>query len=306
MIVICSVFETVKVVEPLRYIKKETGSVSRTYIVHYVTDTNPSSGNIYREFFDEVASQVERELGDRNLINEVIVEVFEFEPLLRALLCILRKEVMDGNNVFVNISGGTSEYAAAAVLACMMAKNDVRPKDGSSIIPEIRPFSVRTEVNGWTVPVNKLRELYYVDGRPVGQASAVQDPVDLPTFTLPTPDQRLLLGLEVLSAHLNKVPRKSTSDRSMVTALKENGLEKLLKDDKVTDDVGQREIMNYRRNFKAKWDEKGWIVKDDGRITGLTEQGALMLRLFRPDLTDHLRKRGTQVDHPVFDFLSRD
>lgn len=304
IMVMCSVFETVKLVEPLRFIKRETGNVSRAYIVHYITDTNPNSGSIYREFFNEVVTQVEKELGDRDRINEVIVEVFEFEPLLRALLCILRKEVKNGNNVFVNISGGTSEYAAAAVLACMMAKNDIGPKDGSSVIPEIRPFSVRNEISGWTVPAWKLRELYYVDGRPVGQASAVQDPVDLPTFTLPTPDQQLLLGLEVLSGHLNRVPRKSTSDRSMVTALKEKGLEKLIKDDRTTNDVGQREIMNYRRNFKSKWNEKGWIIKDDGRISGLTEQGTLMLRLFRPDLTDYLLMEGMQnVDRPVYNFL---
>jgi hypothetical protein len=230
-------FETFKISEPAVYY-----AATKVHLIHYTDPTNEKN-LIYEEFYEQVCKMIKKGLPKAEIIEHK-APVYDFTVMLRAVLNILRNE--NDNDVFVNISAGTSEYTAAAVIASMM-------------IPGVVPFSVSTKEYG--IPEKDLRKIYYADGIPIGLTAATNEPKALPCYRIDVPDEHLVHGLRVLDEK-NKND-ESTSGTAVIDALKVSGI--WFRKEKTDDNDVERkryEAVCYQRDFVDRWKEKGWVDKD--------------------------------------------
>ena len=254
VMVCCVTFETIKVIDPAIF-----HDVGKIHIIHYTRDESENS--IYSEFYFEVCASL-HDWGNVEIVEHK-EKVYDFPTMLALVHRILEQE--SKNKVYVNISSGTSEYAAAAMVASLMHPNAV-------------PFTVGTKE--YTVPREDLKDLYYVDGKPVGLTKSVYDPKNIPTFDLSPPDRDLLLCLDIMDRR-NREDLPGTSSY-IINELKAKGIWKY-KGNKGRDltDERQKELMYYKRHFTARLIEAGW-VEDRGmnRRYILTDKGSTILNVF--------------------------
>lgn len=267
IIVACVTFETSKVVEPALYYE-----INKAHIIHYVKDPDSESGKIYDSFRRRVCERLESESPREVEIVEHNERVSDFSVMLRTVLSIIQMENSgeEGCEIYVNISSGSPEYAAAATVASMM-------------VPGTIPFSVNTKE--YTVSTDRIRDVYFVDDQPVGMTKTTYPPRTMPIYAINIPEEHLVRGLRILG-HRNEAKLSVTSGR-MVEALKEAGL---WYRDTESDDPDrkanqrQTEAVYYQRDFISKWLKNGWIVKDDLRNRYiLTESGTTVIGTFYTD-----------------------
>lgn len=267
IMVACVTFETSKVVEPALYYE-----INKAHIIHYVKDPDSESGKIYDSFRRRVCERLESESPREVDIVEHNERVSDFSVMLRTVLSIIQMENSgeEGCEIYVNISSGSPEYAAAATVASMM-------------VPGTIPFSVNTKE--YTVSTDRIRDVYFVDDQPVGMTKTTYPPRTMPIYAINIPEEHLVRGLRILG-HRNEAKLSVTSGR-MVEALKEAGL---WYRDTESDDPDrkanqrQTEAVYYQRDFISKWLKNGWIVKDDLRNRYvLTESGTTVIGTFYTD-----------------------
>lgn len=267
IMVACVTFETSKVVEPALYYE-----INKAHIIHYVKDPDSESGKIYDSFRRRVCERLESESPREVEIVEHNERVSDFSVMLRTVLSIIQMENLgeEGCEIYVNISSGSPEYAAAATVASMM-------------VPGTIPFSVNTKE--YTVSTDRIRDVYFVDDQPVGMTKTTYPPRTMPIYAINIPEEHLVRGLRILG-HRNEAKLSVTSGR-MVEALKEAGL---WYRDTESDDPDrkanqrQTEAVYYQRDFISKWLKNGWIVKDDLRNRYiLTESGTTVIGTFYTD-----------------------
>lgn len=267
IMVACVTFETSKVVEPALYYE-----INKAHIIHYVKDPDSESGKIYDSFRRRVCERLESESPREVEIVEHNERVSDFSVMLRTVLSIIQMENSgeEGCEIYVNISSGSPEYAAAATVASMM-------------VPGTIPFSVNTKE--YTVSTDRIHDVYFVDDQPVGMTKTTYPPRTMPIYAINIPEEHLVRGLRILG-HRNEAKLSVTSGR-MVEALKEAGL---WYRDTESDDPDrkanqrQTEAVYYQRDFISKWLKNGWIVKDDLRNRYvLTESGTTVIGTFYTD-----------------------
>lgn len=252
VVISCVTFETVKVVQPIRDLRAE-----RVYLLHWGMGSDKKS-SIYSEFYSEVVRQL-KELGlQEKDIVERRVEVYRFKKVLAELLAVMSHEVELENDVYVNISAGTSEFAAAATVASMMVKG-------------VRPFTVHTKE--YTISgEDRIRECYSINGKLVGQSREVREPTELPTFHLSPPPEDLVVALRILRDRKRR--GLSTKYSAMIQSIKEAGAwtydaERLPKlkdrDTRHGERVLQAEKMYYSRHYIDGWIRNGWVDEKGGR-----------------------------------------
>lgn len=262
--VACVTFETSKVVEPVLYYE-----INKVHIIHYVRDPSSESGRIYGSFYDRVVEMLRERSPLSVEVEQHNERVSDFSIMLRTVLSILRTENSgeEGCEIYVNISAGSPEYAAAAAIASMM-------------VPGTIPFSVGTRE--YTVPTERIPDIYYVDGKPVGLTMSTFDPRTLPRYHIDMPEEHLVRGLRILSERNGR--NLSVTSGSMVAALKDAGLwyRDTERDNK--DSQRQTEAVYYQRDFISKWVKSGWAEKDDrhGRYV-LTDEGLNIIGTFYVD-----------------------
>ncbi|MBR7006327.1 MAG: hypothetical protein IKH98_05445 [Candidatus Methanomethylophilaceae archaeon] len=258
VMVACVTFETSKIVDPVDFYE-----ANEVHLIHY--SKNPDDAdNVYNAFYNRVVEMILAIPRNIEIVehNEV---VYDFGVMLRTVLEILQSD--DGDReVYVNVSAGTSEYTAASTIASMM-------------VPGTVPFSVNTRE--FTVAGDRIKDLYYVDGKPVGLTKVAGEPKTLPSYSIDIPEEHLVRGLRILD---DRNARKlSISSPNMVTALKEAGI--WYRDTEGREDMKtsqrQTEAVYYQRDFVSKWQKSGWIRKHE--MTGkyvLTEQGRIVIETF--------------------------
>lgn len=258
IMIACVTFETVKITDPALYYKVDT-----VHLIHYVSDKIDSSKkDMYGGFY----SEVEKTLKSHNIeVKEHTANVNNFTVMLRLMLTILRNKPAE-SEVYVNVSAGTSEYSAAAVIASMMNPGTI-------------PYSVGTKE--YTIGADKI-DLYYDGNKPVGLTKATYEPRALPTYTIDMPPEYLVRSLRILSNRLND--KMLVSARYMVAELKENGL--WLKN--FQGDHGAKkentDAVNYSRDYIAVWTKNGLIVKDElTKKPKITAEGSRILDTFYVD-----------------------
>lgn len=256
----CVTFETVKVADPIIFYHPDS-----VHLIHYVKDDSPDN-MIYQEFYDEVCRRIS-EWNDIPIIEHK-AKVYDYHTILRTVFSIMQEE--KDKTILVNVSSGTSEYAAASMMASTMNGNTI-------------PFTVGTEE--YTTPSDKLRDLYFENGKAVGLSKKVYEPREVTTFTTESPSVELVACLEIIARSAKeKISGKSSMHIQM---LKEAGIWSYETNTakRKTDDK-QKELMYYKRHYIEKLIDNGWIRKDsDLRRYMLTDEGNIILTVFglKPD-----------------------
>lgn len=267
VMVACVTFETAMVVEPALYYE-----INKVHIIRYLRDPDSEKGRIYDSFCQRVCTLL-REESPRDVEIEIHNErVSDFSVMLRTVLSIIQGEMAgeEGCEIYVNVSSGSPEYSAASTVASMM-------------VPGTIPFSVTTKE--YTVSTDHIKDVYFVDGEPVGMSKSTYPPRIMPKYTISIPEEHLVRGLRILHER-NQAKQPVTSGR-MVQALKDAGL--WYRDTETDDPVkkpNQRptEAVYYQRDFITKWTRNGWIVKDELRNRYvLTDDGINIINTFYVD-----------------------
>ena len=290
IMVACVTTEVVKITRPAHDI-----GVDRIHILNYVKEGKAGSQEEKdREtFYDMVYSSVR---DDLRMFVDVVVEhrdvtTFDFDQCFHAIYDILYEERGKGSDVYVNISGGTPEYAAAAAIASMMVKG-------------VKLFSVGTKASGFTVDFRKQLEQSYHDGCLVGSAFDVHAPFPISSFPLPTPEEDLLKALKVFVS----IPVGKRSNVNVIRKLIKLQLWRFALDGTGTgtsaewededgrfvdgEDYGKylkrqrKEAVLYQRGYIDKWKKQGWIEKSaiNGKRYDLTETGRRYVEIFCSDV----------------------
>ena len=129
IMIACVTFETTKITEPVKFYES-----NRVHIIHYVKDPHDPKSRVYVDFYEQVCKLIEVD-GSRTVeIVEHNEKVNDFTIMLRTVLNIIReeKDCSEDCDIYVNISSGSSEYAAASAIASMMNPGTI-------------PFSVSTK-----------------------------------------------------------------------------------------------------------------------------------------------------------------
>lgn len=258
VMICCVTFETAKVADPVRYY-----DCNRVHIIHYIKD-DTEKNNVYREFYDETCRLIKESNGEGIEIIEHNDSVSDFSRMLALILSIIETEQSEGEcDMFVNISAGSSEYSAAAAIGSMMSQN-------------VLPFTVNALK--YTIENDDdVRKVFYREGRPVGLTASTREPRKMPKYTIEKPKEHLVKGLRVL--HEMNQKRSKVKSSHIVPILKEKGMWH-----RDPSPVKQSDAVNFRRDFVEKWENQGWVQKDELRKRYvLTDQGENIIRTFYID-----------------------
>jgi hypothetical protein len=264
IVISCVTFETVKITDPINFY-----DATKVHLIHYVKDPSSDNGKIYIEFCERVCEMI---LENATIPVEIIrhmENVNDFTTMLRTVLCIIEEENQkdEPSDIFINISAGTSEYAAAAAIASMM-------------MPGTIPFSVSTV----DYQVKNVKETFYENDKPVGLTKSVRDPKCLPKYSVSIPDRNVVQGLRILD-EMNK-KKLSTKGPDVIRVLKESDLWRRDSGEITFDYRGMTKITRsdsvyYFRDFVDKWISNGWVYRDEFRKRYfLTDEGKIILDTF--------------------------
>lgn len=287
VMVACVAREVTMIVQPALFY-----NVSRIHILNFVSEKDGSEAgrkraDVYKTIRDEVCRRL-REEGIEVIMHDSN-PTYRFSEMMQKVFWILSKEKERRSTVFINISGGTNEYAAAAAIAGNMFDNT-------------RLFNVGAKNS--VESAEQLRESVTKDGRIVGTTYEVWDPYSIKGFRIEPPDHRLLEALSVFA----DVPVEKRANTRIVHELIEKGIWKGLDEgaprdrkiegtslevfDEIKGRATNRDLYQKRRNsesvryqkmFVDKWKTKGWIKQDDrygSRKYDLTEEGKMNLKIF--------------------------
>lgn len=265
VVIACVTFEVDKIVSPVLHYE-----ASRIHLL------NSSTGNdVYAEFYKEVCDQICQKSPKTEIIHHRSkydpdkgydgFTVFDFQSVMNEVLCIIEMEKRDCSDppqIFVNISAGTSEYSAASLMASMMHYDIVKP------------FTVSAKE--YAVSPDKVREVYYRDGRPVGQTVVSREPFSITSYPIEKPDENRVLALAILKEQID------AGDTCAATMMKRLNEAKLFEDYDTgyNDKPQQKDVMKYQRNFVDLWIKDGWIEKVSKRKTRITAEGESILKVF--------------------------
>lgn len=249
VMIACVTFETVKVSDPVAY-----WGTNRIYLIHYIRDPQDPRVSVYQEFYDRTCELIRQASPDAEIVD-INRDVSDFTVMLRtvaSIICQERAAPGEPPEIFVNIASGPAEYTAAAAIASMMA-------DG------VRPFFVKAET--FQVPREKIREVYYENGKPVGMTRAVKRVECLPDFTIETPDERLVRALRVFAARSDA--GQAVTAQQMAAALKAAGCWSRRSEGA----NANNEAVYYQRSYVDSWLAAGWVERKGGRRSGYAVSG---------------------------------
>lgn len=254
ILITCSTFEVAKIVEPAKFY-----DVTKVHLVHY------DHKDVYVAFFTEVVHRLKEWKPSIEIIEHNDEPVYDFTKMMDLVMTAISKEnrAEDKPEIFVNISSGTHEFTAAAVIASMMWDNTMA-------------FTVPTKE--FKVKDNQIISTYYAEDKvtPVGLTESTKDPLKLSAYRISQPDRKLVIGLGKLSEMLEA--KSDTAAPAMIGVFVKLGLmtAEYVRDDK----PDQKTIMSYQRNFIDKWTDLGWVERVSKRKLRVTEEGKQIISTF--------------------------
>jgi len=264
IVIACVMLDVPMAVEPVIHYEAD-----RVHLIHYAKNHRETGGEMYKEFYDEAKNQIESRT--RAEVIEHNASVYSYHTMMRTLLEILNYEAKrtDGfMDIYVNISSGSTEYSAAAMLICMQYK-------------DLTAFTVRTKE--YMLSNEDVNRLLYKDERPVGFSASVETPQAVVTFDPEKKDADLVACLGVLK-DIKMTKKRDIRFEEIINELKVIGAwnyEPRKKNYK-TEDI-QNERMYLKRNYITPMLEKGWIVESPvvkGRWE-VTKQGEAIIEIYR-------------------------
>lgn len=262
IVIACVMFNIPMAVEPVIHYEAD-----RVHLIHYSKNHRGGGGAMYNEFYNEAVRQI-KERTDAVII-EHNASVYDFHTMMRTMLEIVNSETKQTDglmDVYVNISSGSTEYSAAAMLVCMQYRNLIA-------------FTVKTEK--YMLSNEDVNRLLYKDGRPVGFSEYVEEPRMVVTFDPDKKDADLVACLGVLKNIKSK--KRDIRFEEIINELKIIGAwnyEPRKKSYK-TDDL-QNERMYLKRAYIIPMLEKGWIEESPmvrGRFV-VTKEGEAIINVY--------------------------
>lgn len=242
VVICCLTTEVVKVVEPVKFYEAAR--------VHIISHCNTGEGSpdelFYNTFLEEACRQIKACTKAETFVN--CSNIMDYQEMLRTILNIVAEERAkdDGSIIYVNISSGTPEYIAGAMLAAM--QDD-----------DLIAFSVRTKTR--SMDLDEAMKAYTVDGKPTGRTSSVTDPTMVMTFGPEVPNDKHVACLEVFKGQ--EIDNKHLNFNEIIEALKEKGIWDYTPEVKKTrTEDSQKERMFLRRNYITPMLDKGWVVEN--------------------------------------------
>ena len=275
IVISCVTFETVMITDPIEHY-----DATRAYLVHY----SKNDDEVYSTCFNRVLDILEDsfnttifdygELEDDHYSGSIGAEikkqknltvidvngekVYKFQEMLKVLFSIIRKErsVSDKNPIYVNISAGTSEFSAAALVASMMFDNIEAFSVGTKkyTIEGLEPFKDET--------TNEF----------IGLSRSVYPPRTINGFKVSFPEENDILALRLYSEE------DFPSARKMIIALKEKGLWGK------EDGNLPNEKMRFQRQFIDNWMDSGLIEREGRGKYSLTPHGRFSIDTYYVDI----------------------
>lgn len=282
VLITCVSDEVMAVVSPAIELK-----IDRVHIMNYVRPATEGKKDeqarekYYRRFIDEVKKQFE------NLHIPIeyhgTARTYVFNEIMAEVYGTILKETNLGSKIYVNISGGTSEYAAAAYVSAMMGKG-------------IELFSTGMKPNNSPDHYDKLIAAKTVDGQLVGSSKEFYQMFTLTGFNIEPPDINLLMALKVFS----KLSKKNRTNSTVIASLIRHGVWYATKDEEdpirgtsLDDSMGiktdktscrRTEAVQYQRKYIDNWLSHGWVEHTDRRGSyEITRDGKIYLEIFCPD-----------------------
>ena len=288
VMVACVAQEVTMIVQPAIFY-----NVSRIHILNYVSKKDRDEADLKRaKIYEDVRNEVMYQLENKGI--DVVLHdtspTYQFNEMMREVFEILTEEKSRKSKVFVNISGGTNEYAAAAAIAGNMF-------DNTQLFNVGRKNSVES--------ADQLRASITKNGRIVGSSDEIWDPFLIKGFRIEPPDSKLLEALSIFAF----IPLGERTNTNVVRELIKRGtwngmsydtpLEMKIKgtslevynesshrptDDNEYHKRRNSENVRYQKMFVDKWKAKGWIEQDSrygSRKYDLTAEGRMHLKIFR-------------------------
>ncbi len=260
VMIACVTFETVKISEPVEFY-----GANQVYLIHHVYD--PSPDNVYQQFYDRTVELIAASVPKAE-VHEVDCPVTDFIGLLREINGIVAREkgLQEEPEIRVNLSAGSPEFTAAAATASMMD-------------PCLKAFFVRAD--GYTVPQDKVREVYYKDSKPVGLTSSVKGVDPMTEFSIKMPDENLVRALRLYQEHVTNVRLYSTE---FISILKEAGLwnKKYGMIPRTPEQEKNNDKVYFQRAYVDKWKEQGWVARGANGYE-LTFKGKTAISVLYPE-----------------------
>jgi hypothetical protein len=243
VVITCIMLDVPMAVEPTVYYEAD-----RVHLIHSSKNHRGGTGHIYCRFFEEARAQIE-ERAQADIV-EHDANVYDFHAMMRCILEILneeRKGTGGAMDVYVNISSGSTEYSAAAMLVCMQYR-------------DLTAFTVRTD--RYMLSAEDVNTLLYKDGRPVGFSASVEDPKMVVTFDPDKKDADLVACLGVLKDIKSR--KREIYFMDVINELKIIGAWNYEPKKKryKTDDL-QNERMHLKRAYLEPMIKKGWVKEND-------------------------------------------
>jgi len=266
VVVCCLTTEVVKVVEPILFYE-----ATRAHIIAYPdSDESDPDAQFFASFLDEAKNRIQ--WYGRTGLTVDHANVMDYQEMLRTIIRIIaaeRSRCGEAVDIFVNISSGTPEYIAAAMLVAMQNRDVVA-------------FSVRTKARS-IVTDDAIRALS-VDGRPVGSTSEVSEPTMVMNFGPEMPEDKFVVCLGVMKELNESVKPPGFAD--IINRMKEECVwDYVPESNKTRTDDSQKERMYFRRNFIDPMVEREWILEDPVKRNRylLTEKGEAVVDVYGRD-----------------------
>ena len=256
VVISCTTNETVRVYQPaLEY------EPDRLHLI-YMTKKDSKK----KEFFECLVEEIESRIKEKRDV-EVIRHndtVYSFSRMLRLVNSIIKDEKERCGqflHIYVNISSGSAEYAAAAMAACMMNKDCI-------------PFTVA--VKDHTMSFEDYQRMVTKDGHVIGNALTVYDPKMIETFNIEPPDEVLVRYLRFFDSLGNRPHTPAT----IIRLLETNGIWRYVpvrKENTTKNAV----TMQYNRNVLQPLKDKGWLIEGSSKNRFIiTPAGRAILDIF--------------------------
>jgi hypothetical protein len=262
VIICCLTTEVVKVVEPVKFY-----GATRVHIISYPNSGVPESEiRFYNSFLTEARKRIEQDPNVKIMVD--YANVLDYHDMAREIINIVaaEKEQNDAVSIYLNISSGTPEYIAAAMLVSMQD-------------PELIAFSVRSRAR--SMDYDEALSAYSVDGKPVGWTSEVNEPMMVTTFGSEMPDDRLVACLEILRTQGSDSQFMNFNE--IIEKMKDVGIwDYVPENNRTRTDDAQKERMFLKRNYITPMLDKGWIAENSRKRNKfiLTEKGEAIVSVY--------------------------
>ena len=275
IVISCVTFDTVMITDPIEHY-----DATKAYLVHYSKKDDDEYNECFKrvlEILEEGFNTVVSDYGmsefgydsgsigaeikkqkNLNVIDVNCEKVYVFQDMLRVLFSIIRKEraISSKNPIYVNVSAGTSEFSAAALIASMMFEN-------------VEAFSVGT-MEYTIVGMDPYRDRE--TGKFIGISKAVYPPRPINGFKLSQPEKNFILALRLYKE------MGFPSATKMIRALKDRGLWNL------PDGELSNEKMRYQRRYIDEWVKDGLIEKNGRGKYSLSPEGEFAINTYYTDV----------------------